>query len=137
MAEVPSDKPEGRITKPTKEIISQFTGFLREGVSLDIVCDFLGIQHRTCYEWIKKGKAYNAYPEGEPKYAIFGEFETALRKATAEYNIKMVRKVHTAEKGWSRDLAILERRDRRNYGKYDMIGGSGPLEQLDPDQKYI
>ena len=122
--------------RPTKELILQFVELIEQGVSLDVTCDYLGVAQQTCSQWIKKGRAYNTYPESEPKYEIYGDFEAALKKAAATYNIRMVKRVHNAEKGWSRDLAILERRDRKNYSKYDVMGGQGPLESLDPDQKY-
>lgn len=125
--------------RPTRELIKQFSALVEDGLPFDVACDFLGISSQSFWSWIRKGKFFNQSPESEPKYKVYGDFEQAVKKSAAVYYHKLVNRLHDPKNlKWQRDLAILERRDRKNFAKYDLLSGgaSQQLEELDPDSRY-
>ena len=137
-----ADKPEKRIyldsskrpTKLTPEIIEQFCQLLEAGMPLDGACDYLGVAPQTFWTWIRKGNLFLQDPEIQPKFRIYGDFVLNTRRASAQYRLDVTRRLHTSTT-WSRELAILERRDRKNFGRFDFSAGQG-VEQLDPDDRF-
>lgn len=136
-----ADKPEKRIyldsskrpTKLTPEIIGQFCELLEKGLPLDGACDYLGVAPQTFWTWIRKGNLYLQDPEIQPKYRIYADFVLNTRRSAAAYRLTRTERLHTTT-SWSRELAILERRDRKNFGRFDFTGGA--IEQLDVDEKF-
>lgn len=120
--------------RPTPELIKQVCNLVEEGLPITSVLDYLGISPQTFYGWYRKGKMYNDSPDVEPKYRIYGDFELALKKAHASYQLTLIRRLHKDEK-WGRALAILERRDKKNFSKFDPFSGES-LEQIDPDERF-
>lgn len=103
---------------------------------MDGVCDYLGVENSTFWFWRDKGQKYldgNCRPK---EHQAYGNFVRCLKKAMAEYRLDRIDKLHNAKKmDWIREMAILERRDRKNFGKNEPPGGSD--EQYDPDQKFL
>ena len=136
-----AEKPEKRIyldsskrpTKITPELIVQFCELIAAGLPLDGVCDYLGVSPQTFWTWIKRGNLYLQDSEIQPKYRIYGDFVLNTRRAAATYRLNVCKTLHTTT-SWSRALAILERRDRKNFGRFDFMGGQ--VEQLDLDEKF-
>lgn len=120
--------------RPTPDLIKQVCNLIEEGLPISSVLDYLGISPQTFYTWYRKGKLYNEDPDLEPKHKIYGDFEIAIKRAHASYQLTLIRRLHKDEK-WSRALAILERRDKKNFSKFDPFAGE-TLEQIDPDQKF-
>jgi hypothetical protein len=119
------------------ELISQFTQFTEEGMAADGVCDLLGIASSTFWSWLRKGERY-LVGKGQPEeHEIYGRFVRAFRFATAKYRLKVTRRLNAEEvdKHWTRDMAILERRDRKTWGRNDPMGGED--NQFDPDEKFL
>lgn len=120
-----------------EKTIRQVTKLIKRGLPLDGVCDYLGIWYQTFWEWINKGAAF-INGDGEPKHhAIYGAFFVAIKRATAKYRYKLVNSLHTNgnREIWARELAILERRDRKNFGRNDPLGGD--QSSIDPDEKFV
>ena len=67
---------------------------------------------------------------------LCGEFVRRYRKAMAKHNIDRTDALHRrGNRQWYRELAILERRDRRTWGRYEPKGGSD--EAFDPDDRFL
>lgn len=126
----------GAKIKLNKKLIKQFCLLLERGLPLDSCCDMLGISSYSYWKWKQEGEAY-INGGGEPKeYELSAEFLMATRQAFAAYKLARIDKMHEAKgPGWIRELAILERRDRRNFGKRDMDGGT--VEDYDPDERFL
>jgi hypothetical protein len=128
---------EARVSSTlTLELIEQFTRLIKKGLPADGVCDYLGISGSAYYNWLRKGEKF-IEGNGEPKeWAMYGAFVTAFRKATAVYRMRRLASLHEKSNGlWVRDLAILERRDRRNFSRYEQAGGGD--DSLQPDESFL
>lgn len=122
----------------TREVVEEFCDYLLEGLPADSCCDMLGINPSTFHRWIRLGEEYLASEKSEQVKAhrIFAYFVTQFRRAVAEYKLARVRKLHTATgRKWYRELAILERRDRATYGRYEQQGGN--TQDFDPDDRFL
>lgn len=119
-----------------EETIQQFCELIKRGLPPDGVCDYLGIANTTYYSWVRKGQAF-VEGNGSPKeYEVYGEFIKEFKKATAEYRLRLVDRLHrTKANNWYRDLAILERRDRKSFGRHQPQGGLD--EDYDPDERFL
>jgi len=64
------------------------------------------------------------------------EFVQRFRKALATYRLTRVDRLHDpCNRNWYKEMAILERRDRRTYGRQETAGGND--EQYDPDERFL
>jgi len=118
------------------DLIRQTVTLVRRGLPFDSICDYLGIDHKQFMEWKQAGEAY-LISDTPPHHAPYGEFVVELKRAIAEYRLVMIERLH--KKGnlqWFRDLMVLERRDRRNWGKNDPFGGMMDTTPP-PDEKFL
>lgn len=136
--DVSDSKAKGRgPNRPTPDLTKAFAKLVEEGSPFNVVCDYLGIPQSTFYNWQRKGRFYNQSPEAEPKFKAYGDFEAAIRKAGAAYYLELVRRLHDPKNArWNREMSILERRDRANFAKFDVLGAAAEAETLDPDERY-
>lgn len=124
-----------RLQKMSPELIERFCRLARKGVPPDAICDYLGVSAATFWGWIRKGEEFrqNSVPT---EWAEYGDFVECYRKAVADYRISMITRVHSEHNPyWQRELAILERRDRRNWGRNTSAIGSDT--EFDPDEKFL
>lgn len=137
MAEPKSQRPRllRSTTRLTEQTTAQFVELIKKGLPLDGCCDFLTISGEAFWNWMRKGTMYLA--DNEPsEYEPYGRFVAAIKKATAEYRIDRLESLHRAgNRNWFRDLAILERRDRRSFGRWEPQGGTD--DTTDKDEKFI
>jgi hypothetical protein len=108
-----------------------------KGLPFDAICDYLGIDHANFLKWKQAGEAYLAgnLPESHKPY---GDFVLELRRAVAEYRLRMVERVHApGNTAWFRDMLVLERRDRKNWGRKDPYGGSMDTTTPPPDERFL
>lgn len=126
----------GNGTKLNRRIIKQFCDLIKMGRTVDSVCDFLGIPNNTFWSWMRRGEKYlngNCEPEG---HYLYGLLMFKLKKATAQYRFSMVDKLHNAGKGtWIKFMAILERRDRKNFSRLELPGGGE--DSMDADERFM
>lgn len=120
----------------TDKLVKDFCDLIVEGLPGDACCDYLGIMPSTYWIWMAKGKRYL---DGgcEPKELMaYGVFVRCFRKATADYRRTINSGLHDpGNDKWFRDLTILERRDRRTWGREEPAGGGE--DQFDPDEKFL
>lgn len=119
----------------TAELIVQAAGYVEEGLPLDAVEPLLGLGRGVLWTWKKRGERWEAV--GMPAVsedAPYGMLMMELRAAFARYRLKMTRNLHFNSVSWVQWLAILERRDRANYGRTAPQGGAD--EEYDPDERF-
>lgn len=103
---------------------------------MDAICDYLGIHGSTFWKWCRRGDKYLHGDGNPPGHRICGEFVMRLKKATAQYRFKIQVKLEGANKStWIKYMAILERRDRKNFSRNELPGGGE--EAFDSDEKFV
>lgn len=128
--------PIGTHTILNDKIIADFCKLIREGLPADAVCDYLGINQATYWNWMGKGRRYEDGNRQPNEHAIYGRFVRAFKHATARYRRRLGKMLHNRRnKQWYQPLAILERRDRRSFGRYEPAGGDDGV--IDADEKYL
>lgn len=118
----------------THELMEDICRQVRIGLPFDAICDLFSVSSRAMWEWRRRGEKF-LNGDGEPKdWAIYAEFLVNLRRSFAQYRRGLIKKVHKNSPGWVQFLAILERRDRDNFGRFGPQGGGE--EQYDPDERF-
>lgn len=124
----------GAPTKLTADLIDHFTDLIIRGLPIDGVCDYLSINPTTFWMWVHRGERRLGGETGVK--SIYGEFLVSIRQAGAEYRLMLVDRMHTTHSNlWTRDMAILERRDRKNFARIGPVGGEE--SEYDPDEKFL
>lgn len=126
-------KVDGRV-KLDDAKIKQICDLVRQGAGFDVALNYLGLQTDRFWKWMRRGEDYLRGDLHPPEDEIFGKFVLELRKAHAEYIMELTRGTRK-DKGWFRDLSLLERKDRKNWSRRDPQGGS--LENYDPNEKFL
>lgn len=123
-------------SKLDAELIADLCDLLEEGLPLDGCCDYLGISTTAFLEWRRKGELYGRQPKVPKEYRLYVRLWLKTRRAHAIYRLERQRRLNDPKnRDWVRDLAILERRDRLNYGKKEPEGGG--MEDFDPDERFL
>jgi len=123
-------------TRP--EIIDQLIDLILEGLPLDQCCHVVGMSLDNLYKWKKYSQQFrdnNGKPEGYEKYY------NAIKKldhATGIWQLGLVRRSFGESNNpfWIRDMTILERRDRKNWGKTEPAEMRAEYE-YDPDETFL
>ncbi len=118
------------------DFITTFCKYLKEGMPIDSICDYMSIDGATFYDWVRKGESWIDGGQDEKPLEIYGVFVQQMRKESAAYRFTLVRRMgRPTNRNWRRELSILERRDRRNYGKQEQAGGT--IDEYNPDEKFL
>ena len=134
----PTVAPKRKYRKLDGRLVEDFARLTRRGLPIDAACDYLGVATASLYHWVKQGKAYldSEVTQRIEEHAACADFVMALRRATAEYRLERVDRLHRSSgKTWIREMTILERRDRKNFGRRDPAGGDE--ERYDPDERFL
>ena len=132
--------PEANRRKvPSDKTIKEFCDYIVEGLPPDAACDMLGLDAAPFWDWLKKGKMYaeeeESWPEGSVEAQLI-KFYRAFRKAWAQYRLTLVKDLKRDQsKAWYKHLAILERRDRGNFGRSERPGGQESA--FNPDERFL
>lgn len=132
----------GKARKLTDKLIEECCELILEGLPIERTCDYLGISRAAYYQWKERGERFlnqlhdksgPDYPEDE-SYAVFVQ---AVVRSKAEWQLALLRRSF-GEKNkatWVRDMTMMERRDRQNWGRSEVIShvASAPL----PDDSYL
>lgn len=118
----------------TPTLRRQFCKLIKRGLPPDGACDLLGIPNSVFWKWLKRGDAYINGGENPPEWRVYGSFISAFKRAYARYRLTRIDRLHKSSM-WVRELAILERRDRKSFGRNDPPGGA--MDQFDPDDKFL
>lgn len=102
----------GRPSKLTADMTKQICDLLVAGNYLETVCDFVGIDTTTAYDWIARGKrGWQVDIEGG-----YVEFSHAVKKATGQVEMTTVNRLRQGEDNWQRLAWWLERRHPDKWG---------------------
>lgn len=116
-----------------RKLITFFCDLTVRGLPADGICDYLGISPEYYYRWLRVGN--QLLEEGNIK-RIEAIFVRRYRKALAIYRLDRVDRLHDpVNRNWYKELAILERRDRKTYGRKEQPGGSE--DTFDPDERFL
>jgi len=120
----------------TEKLVRQFCDLIAQGHPPDAVCDYLLVPKTSFHRWLRFGELYIEGNQEPKEHWIFGKFVAEFRRAGARYRVSMVNRLHTSSKRtWIRDLAILERRDRRHFGRNEPSGGAEEVHT--PDERFL
>lgn len=128
-------EPLTRTILKTK-LIGAFCKLTLEGMPPDAICDFLCIAPSTFWNWVRRGETFLVGDGQPPEDYIYGLFLVKFKRATAKYRRKIGNYMELAPAGvWQKYMTILERRDRKNFGKNDPMGGMEGDHS--PDEKFL
>lgn len=108
----------GRPSKLTPELQKQICDLLTAGNFLETVCDFVGIDKTTAYEWIARGERGWQIDIGDGKEGSvnYVEFSHAVKKAMSQVEITTVNDVRRGVDNWQSRAWWLERRHPDKWG---------------------
>jgi hypothetical protein len=116
--------------------LARIVQHLFEGCPIATVCDLVGISMDTWSRWKKWGEDY--LKTGKPTdHEMHGKFVVETRAAVARWKHKVITRSLDTESykpSWARDMTMLERRDRDNWGSGNT---RGQVQESDPDMKFL
>ena len=119
-------------------ILDPLEDYIIEGNPIDVACDLVGVSLATYSTWIKRGEVYESMVltgEEVPADERYYSFMLRMRKARAVWlRRRVVLLGQDRTPYWQRDLALLERRDRLNWGK--TLNEVRP-EEYNPDDTFL
>jgi transposase len=107
-------KKMGRPTKLTDEIQTLICNYIQAGNYIETAAAAAGINKKTLYEWLKRGK--------QAQSGIYKEFSNAVEKALAISEIRELKTIkdHSAQY-WQAAAWRLERRFPDRWGRKDKL----------------
>ena len=129
-------EPQSR-TKCTPKMTKRFCKLIKKGLPPDACCDYLGISTASFWTWLRRGEIHLlGESEDEQRDAPYGAFVKAFKKAFAKYRLERIEKLHEdGNRAWYRELAILERRDRKSFGRHEQAGSA--TEEYEPNESFL
>lgn len=111
-----------RPSKLTPELQKQICVQLKAGNFVETVCDYVGINKTTFYEWIDRGeRGWKADIDGG-----YVEFSNAVKKAISEVEMQTVKDLRGGPMNWQAKAWWLERRHPDKWGNRQKHIHSGP-----------
>jgi hypothetical protein len=106
----------------SEEVQNSFIEYVLRGLPPPRACDLVGISERTYHKWMQNGKRYSDdLIDGEQNdiHDIYYSFYREVNRAIAMWMIRFVDRLSASDvdQTWTRDLAVLERRDKSNWGR--------------------
>lgn len=134
----------GRPPKLTEKLIEDCVELILEGLPINRTCDYLGITQDSFYDWKQRGEKWlqevsSGHKPEYPEYELHGLFVQCVVRAKATWMLEILRRsMQNASKKtsmWIRDMTLMERRDRSNWGRSETVSitDSAPL----PDDSYL
>ena len=104
----------GRPSKLNDEMQDKIINSLRMGNFLDTTAAFCGISKTTIFAWIRRGAKLD---EG-----VYTQFASAVRKAQAEAEIRLLQNITNAAKtDWMASAWKLERKNAQRWSLFDCV----------------
>jgi hypothetical protein len=102
----------GRPSKLTPELQKEICDLLREGNFVETVCDYVGIDKTTFYDWSNRGdRGWKADIDGG-----YVEFSNAVKKAISQVETETVTDLRKGPMNWQAKAWWLERRHPDKWG---------------------
>lgn len=135
MSSGPIKPPRSNLgTKFDRQLAEQLYRELRRGVPLDVALDYLSFAPSKFWNWYRRGELYLKGVGAVATHQKYGTFVEMVKKSSAFYLRRRVRDAGR-NNDWRRHIAILERRDRKNWSKKAPPGGG--LDAYDPDERFL
>lgn len=122
----------------TPETLAEVERYLLKGLPIIHICGLVGLSEESYYKWLRFGKAYFESDDPLPHHEHYGAFYQMHHRATAAWQMDIIDRSLTGDQYkavWVRDMTILERRDRANWGRDDKYNGQ--RGGADPDMKFV
>jgi hypothetical protein len=118
MSNLPIPGP-GRNSLLTPELQEKLCAKLRKTLPADKACALVGIDEKTYYNWVARGKKAAV---GDEKYVAFLQAVTTAHAEAQEFWIDIMAN-SAVDKGTNPKAAfwVLERSDRKNWGRVDRV----------------
>ena len=112
--------------KLNDELIAKFTKYISQGNFTVVVCDYLGINESTYYNWIKRGKE-DSLQDSE---TIYTKFCKSIKEAEAIAEMNHISNiVQTANDGtWQASAWYLERKHKNRWSAKQELEHSGDVK---------
>lgn len=123
-------------SKLNSTLVEQFCQLAERGVAATTICDYLGVSYGALREWLDKGEKYLAMNgEADPSHELHATLVLSLKRAGASYCIALTEKLNDdLNDHWYKSVVVLERRDRKNWGKEESLGGGD--DQFSSDERF-
>jgi len=106
----PAPNPCGRPTRFDPETAARIVALVRDGNPRRTAANACAVGLRTVHRWLAHGRSE------APEWAEHRAFRLEYYRAEAEFRSRLVRLVnHAAATDWRAALALLERRDAKNF----------------------
>lgn len=108
-------------------LIDDFCSLIKRGLPPNKVCLYLCVSSTRMNEWLRLGREYlltlEEGKEPEEKNLLEAAFTQRVANAEADWQLKICdRSFQEKYKAtWTRDVTLLERRDRSNWGRNQII----------------
>ncbi len=129
-------------SKLSDTLIAEACELIKEGLSRESVCAYLGITPHTMQDWQEKGEKYllELHTRRGPEFhedELEADFLMALARSKAELELEIVRELRDdkAHARWVRNMTILERRFRKAWGRNESLRVD--MESIAPDEAYL
>ena len=111
------------------ECIQQLVEAMKDGLSIDIACDYVGINRSTFFRWQKNAKQiYKELGEGTrkpskltPRQEKLVAFLKQMLQAVAAYELELLKRIKEQSPRWQASAWILERRFRERYARRVLV----------------
>jgi len=110
-------------TKLNDKMIEDFKKYISQGNFVNVVCQYLGINESTYYDWINRSIA----DEEQNKETIYTKFSKAIKEAEAMAEMRHLQNIlKTAQEGtWQASAWYLERKHKNRWSTKQEIEHSG------------
>jgi hypothetical protein len=110
-------------TKLNDKMIEDFKKYISQGNFVNVVCQYLGINESTYYDWIKKSIA----DEEQNKDTIYTKFNKSIKEAEAVAEMRHLQNIlKTAQDGtWQASAWYLERKHKNRWSTKQEIEHTG------------
>ena len=131
-------------TKLNMRLQAWMVHYLSVMIPIRDACHLLGLFEATHYRWIQLGREFiqsreeNWKDKPAEKNFKYAKYFQAVQQASAQMRQRVIARSLNTNKykiGWTRDITILERRDRGNWGKQLEI--SNQETEMDPDESFL
>lgn len=94
--------------KYTPELVEQLIKYIEAGNYIETACGAIGLSKQTFYKWLKRKS----------------DFSDAIKRAESKAIIRNLTIIQiAAPKNWTAAAWFLERKDYKNWGRKEQIGG--------------
>ena len=121
------------------EHIKELVEAMKDGLSIDIACNYVGINRSTFFRWQKDAKKiYKELGEGKrtpsrltPRQEKLVDFLKQMLQAVAAYELNLLKRIKEQSPRWQAAAWILERRFRERYARRVLVDDDAYAKDLE------